>query len=101
MPWFPPQAAKAQKLGIVTALIGLAARNLTTMGAGFLAASRQSMFTDFTRVNTIKVDRRTNTMKIRFSYLFHNQIYTAPEDFDFVLDFIIRQVGTDVLIKGR
>ncbi|NLM07459.1 MAG: hypothetical protein GX215_00750 [Clostridiales Family XIII bacterium] len=84
----PKQFEKAQNLAALATLTGVAAKNSGTVGAGLLVANGQSMRTDFKRLRAIKASRRKSTIKLRSSDLMHNQIYTAPEDFDFVLDFI-------------
>lgn len=95
----PSQAKKAKKLGGAAALLGLATANPGLAGAGLLAGSRQSLSTSFKKVNTVKVIRKKNTIKLRSSRLIHNQVYTAPQDFDFVLDFIKEALGPRARIR--
>lgn len=89
----PKQFKKAQKLAGLTTLAGLVTKSPRVMGAGLLAAGNPSMHTDFKRLRAIKVNRKKCTIKLRSSDLMHNQVYTAPEDFDFVLDFICARSG--------
>jgi len=84
----PRQFKKAEKLAALTTLTGLAAKTPCTVGTGLLVSGSQSMRTDFKRLRAIKASRRKCTIKLRSSDLMHNQVYTAPEDFDFILGFI-------------
>jgi hypothetical protein len=53
-----------------------------------LASSRPSMYTAFKKVKAIRASRRKNTIWLRARDFTRNQVYTAPEDFIFVLGFI-------------
>ncbi|NLA71965.1 MAG: hypothetical protein GX850_06055 [Clostridiaceae bacterium] len=88
------QSKKASRLGTITAIAGIAVGNPTVAGAGMLSATGQSLYTNFKRVQSIKENRRKHIIKLRSSLLIHNQVYTAPEDFDFVLSFIKEHVRT-------
>lgn len=88
----PRQFKKAEVIGALALLAGLVSRSPGAMGAGILALSNQSMHTEFKKVNSIKANPKNHVIKLRFSTLAHNQIYTAPEDFAFVLAFIEEQV---------
>lgn len=83
----PRHTKRAQKLGMITALVGLLARNPTTAGAGLLSASRTDMSSDFSCVRRVKAVRRQNLIKVneRFG---KNRVFVADSDFDFVYDFI-------------
>ena len=83
----PAQAKKAGIIGAVTSALGGARGSLSTAGAG-LNAQRTQLYSEFSKVRRIKCNRKKCIIKI--SSLFnHNQVYTAPEDFDFVKDHII------------
>ena len=82
----PPQARKAELLSSLTVMGGLAAGNITTVGVGLLA-SRTEMYSDFSKVSAVKPFPRTNVIGVNEG-LFHNQVYTSPGDFDFVLNYI-------------
>ena len=84
----PKERKKAEKLGLTTFLAGLLTGNPTVMGAGLLSAHKQATYTKFSAINKIRVNQKRQQIKIRSSGLFHNQVFTLPEDFDFVLDFI-------------
>ena len=83
----PAQAAKAKKIAKATFLMGAATNDLTTMGIGMNSA-RTEMYSDFSKVKKVKAYPRWNLIKVNQT-LNHNQVYAAPEDFDFVKDFII------------
>ena len=83
----PSQAKKAKKLGQATALVGLAAGKPSMVGAG-IASQRTEMYTEFARVRKVKVYPRRQVIKVN-QRLMHNQVYTLPEDFEFVKEFIL------------
>ena len=83
----PRQVKKAEVVGLITALVGLAAKNPTTIGAGMLAASKSKSTSVFANVRHVKARRWRNLIKVN-QLLFKNQVYVSDEDFDFVYDFI-------------
>ena len=83
----PKQAKKAQKIAAATALAGLAAGRLTTVGVG-LNASRTEMYSDFSRTRKVKAYPRLHVIKVN-GRLSHNQVYAGKEDFAFVRDYIV------------
>ncbi|MHB1133749.1 MAG: hypothetical protein ACYC4L_15355 [Chloroflexota bacterium] len=82
------QFKKAQWLSLLTVMAGAAAGSFSTMGAGLLASSRRSVYSEFSQVKAIQVDRRWSVIKLRTSNMMHNQIYAGEADFDFVLGYI-------------
>ena len=83
------QSKRAQKLGLLTALVGIFAKRPSTIGAGMLAVSRTTFTSDFPNVRRIKPRRALKLIKVN-KLLERNQVYVPREDFDFVLDFIRR-----------
>ena len=83
----PRQVKKAEVVGLITALVGLAAKNPTTIGAGMLAASKSKSTSEFANVRHVKARRWRNLIKVN-QLLFKDQVYVSDEDFDFVYDFI-------------
>ena len=83
----PVQAEKAKKLGILTALVGIAARKPTVAGAGMLAAGKNASTSVFKNVRNVKARRRLHLIKVN-QLLDKNQVYVPDEDFDFVYEFI-------------
>ena len=81
------QAKKAKKIAKATTLAGAAAGSLSTMGAG-LGAARTEMYTAFSKVRKVKPCPRKKLIKVN-EILNHNRVYTHPEDFEFVHQFII------------
>ena len=86
------QVKKAELLGVITALVGLASKNPGTMGAGLLAGSRTALYSDFSRVKKLKAIPRRNVIKVN-APLSKNQVYAEDGDFDFVLEFIENATG--------
>ena len=81
------QAKKARRIGQFTALTGAAAGNPGTVAAG-LGAQRTEMYSKFSAVKRVKPYPKRNLIKVNGT-LNHNQVYAAPEDFEFVKNFII------------
>jgi hypothetical protein len=93
------QFKKAQALGFLTALIGLSGGNLTAGGAGLMAATKQSLYTSFKKVKSVKAVRSRNTIYVNES-MTRNQVYAEKEDFDFVLEHILRHCPKNVRVSG-
>lgn len=83
----PEQKKHARRIGGALAGAGILTGNLTRAGQGILVASHTSLESDFNKVRKVKPQRRWNTIKVNQPFA-KNQVYTTPEDFDFVLDYI-------------
>lgn len=94
------QFKKAQAMGFLTALIGLSAGNLTTAGTGLMAATKQSLYTSFNKVKSIKVARARNTIYINES-LSRNQVYATRDDFDSILEHILNNCPKSVKVTDK
>lgn len=85
------QYKKAQAIGWITAMIGAAAGKPGVMGTGLLAATKNEQATEFSKVKRMRALKVFHTIKLD-GLLNHNQIYTEPEDYDFVLDYISKRI---------
>ncbi len=83
----PKQVKKAEAIGILTSLAGIASKNVTTIGIGLNASSKSSTTSEFKNVERVIGSRRFNTIKVN-QLLDHNQIYVYTEDYDFVWNYI-------------
>ena len=83
----PAQLKRAQKLNLLTVLVGILAKRPSTVGAGMLAASRTSSTSIFANVRRVKSRRAWHLIKVN-QLLDRNQVFVPDEDFDFVLNFI-------------
>ena len=83
----PKQFDKAQAVGWLTALAGLAGKSLPAMGAGVLAASKNSSTSVFADVKEVKGVRQQHTIRVN-QMLNRNQVYADDPDYDFVWNFI-------------
>lgn len=81
-------------------LIGLSGNNITSGGADFVAAIRQSLYTNFNKVKSVKISRSRNTIYLNEA-IKHNQIYVENEDFDFVLNHILKNCPKDIKVLGK
>lgn len=90
------QVKKAQAMGWLTAMAGLAAGSLSAAGAGLLASSKSTSTSSFSHVKSVKPDRARHVIRVNET-LEHNQVYADDGDFDFVLQYILEHVEA----KGR
>lgn len=82
------QFKRAQWLALLTVLSGVASSTPSVAGAGMLAGSRKSIYSEFRKVKAIAANRSRSVIKLRTSDLLHNQIYADGADFNFVLAYI-------------
>ncbi len=80
---------KAQAIGWLAVVAGLAAGNPGAAGAGMLAATRDSSYSVFQNVRKVKAVRRRHVIYVN-QLLGHNQVYAEDADFDFVRDYIVK-----------
>src|SRR5690606_35295031 len=86
------QFKSIQVLSMITDLAGIAAGNVQTTAAGVLAGTKQSIYSTFDKVKTVKINPKRNVIFLSEN-LSHNQVYANPEDFTFITDFIVKQCG--------
>ncbi len=84
------QFKKAQAWGWLTAAAGALSGNISRVGTGILAATRDSSVSTFKKVSLVRSVRRRHTIYVNQG-LFHNQVYAETPDFDFVRDYIIHR----------
>lgn len=94
------QYKKAQALGFLTTLIGLSTGNLAASGAGLMAATKQSLYSSFKKVKSVKAVKSRNTIYVNES-LTKNQIYASNEDFDFVFEHIVNRCPKNVRVIDK
>ena len=85
------QYKKAQAIGWLTAMAGVAAGKPGMAGTGLLAATKNEQATEFSKVKRMRALKAFHTIKLD-SPLNHNQIYAEPEDYDFVLEYISKRI---------
>ena len=83
----PRQFKKAQVVSWITMLAGAIAGNPTVTGAGILAASRNSLATEFPKVRSIKPVPAQHLIKVNSPFS-KNQVFVDEQGYDFVLNFI-------------
>ncbi|MBQ4424619.1 MAG: hypothetical protein II882_02645 [Lachnospiraceae bacterium] len=86
----PRQVKKAEALGALTVLAGLAGGSLATVGIGLNSASRSSMYSEFSRVKSIRASRWMKLIKVNEPFN-KNQVYIGGTDYDFVRRYIIER----------
>lgn len=85
----PRAVKKAQIIGALTVLAGLASGRPGVVGTGVLSQSRSSMTSTLANVQRLIPSRRMNLIKVNQT-LSKNRVYVGDEDFDFVYDFLCR-----------
>lgn len=83
----PRQVKKAQALSLLTALVGIAAKRPTTVGAGLLASGKTTSTSEYKKVRRVVARRTLHLIKVN-QLLEKNQFYVPDEDFDFVYEYI-------------
>ena len=83
----PKQFRKAEAVGWLTMLVGLAAKKPYMVGLGMNTAARNTMTSELKNVRFLKVRRRRNTIHVNY-LLDKNQVYAEDADFDFVESFL-------------
>ncbi len=83
----PKEMKKAQVIGLLNVLAGLAGGKPSQAGLGMATAARESMTSTFKAVRSIKGSRALRVIKVN-EPLAKNQVYVEPEDYDFVFGFI-------------
>jgi len=81
------QFKHSQVLSMITALAGAVAGNPTVMGAGLLASSKKSSYSQFSKVKSVVARANRHVMYVNESFE-RNQVYVSGEDFQWVLEFI-------------
>lgn len=87
----PVQLKKAEAIGLLTVLAGLASRNITTVGAGLNSTAHSEMYSEFSKVRSVKLFPRRDLIKVNAPFC-KNQVYAAKEDYDFVVNYICQRI---------
>jgi hypothetical protein len=93
------QHDRAQVLAWITAMAGYAAGSAQAAGAGLLAASKKSSYSDFKKVKKIVLKPSRNVIYLDQA-LEHNQVYAEPDSFQQVADHIIRRCPKATVVKS-
>ena len=83
----PSQFKKAEAIGWLTALAGLAAGKPYMVGLGMNTAARSTSTSELQNVEYLKVRRKRHTIHVDY-LLDKNQVYAEDADFDFVERFL-------------
>lgn len=95
------QFDRAQAMGLLTSLMGMMANSPATMGAGLLAASKQSTYSRFGNVRSVTVNSRRRVVYLTTKQMVHNQIYAEKEDFEEIVAHILAHVPKTVTVKRK
>lgn len=78
----------ARALELLTVYAGRRTGTHAATAAGMLSATGGSLYSRFTGVRKISADPRKNLIRLNGRFV-RNQVYTDPEDFDFVYEYIL------------
>ena len=81
------QFKKGQVLSMLTVLAGLASGSPLTAGAGLLAGTRSSSYSDFSKVKSLVADPGKHVIYVD-EKVKRNQVYVPREDFEAVLAYL-------------
>lgn len=84
---YEKQVEKAQVLGLINVLAGVASGNPTQAGVGINSAVNTEMVSSFAEVKSIKGYKRRGVVKVNET-LEKNQVYADGADYDFVFEYI-------------
>ncbi|MBO7515829.1 MAG: hypothetical protein J6T47_09430 [Lachnospiraceae bacterium] len=93
----PRQQEKARKVGVATAVVGVLAKNPTTVGIGMTSGTKMSSTTEFHRLKKVIVRRRRHVIKLVGGG--HNEAYAVTEDMDWLCDYIRAHCPAEVVWK--
>jgi len=83
----PKEVKKAEAIGALNVLMGLAAGNATQVGIGLTSAAGNAMTSTFANVRSIRGYPRRSVIKVNEPFA-KNQVYVEKDDYDFVFGFI-------------
>ena len=88
----PKQYRKSRDLGVAAGFLGAVSGSIGATRAGRLLGVRYRMSMNFADVESGRAARRWSTIYLNEFSVYRHQVYTAPQDFDFVLGFIRSRV---------
>lgn len=83
----PKEVKRAEAIGALNVLMGLAAGNATQVGIGFTSSAANAMTSTFANVRSIRGYPRRGVIKVNEPFA-KNQVYVEKDDYDFVFGFI-------------
>jgi len=95
----PKEMKKAEVVGLLNVLAGLAGGKPAQVGLGMATATRESMTSTFANVRSVKGSRRLQVIKVN-EPLAKNQVYVEPDDYDFVFGYIASHCPNATNVKG-
>ena len=95
----PREFKKAQVVGALNVLAGLASGKPAQIGLGIDTATRNTMTSTFDSVRSVKGSRALRVIKVNEPFA-KNQVYVSPEDYDFVFGYI-RDHCPNATVRGR
>ena len=94
----PKEFKKAQVIGALNVIAGVASGNLSQTGLGILTATHDTTSSNFASVRSVKGSRALRVIKVNES-MAKNQVYVEPGDYDFVFGYI-RDRCPNATVKG-
>ena len=94
----PRQFEKAQVIGALNMIAGVASGNLSQTGMGILTSTHDTTSSNFASVRSVKGSRALRVIKVN-EPLAKNQVYVEPGDYDFVFNYIAERCP-NAMVKG-
>lgn len=95
------QYDKAQALGLLTALAGALGSNPAVMGAGLLAASKQSTYSRFQSVRSVTVHHKRRVLYLTTRDLVHNQVYVGKDEFEDLAAQVLQLIPSQAVVRHK
>lgn len=95
------QYDKAQALGLLTALAGALGSSPAVMGAGLLAASKQSTYSRFQNVRSVTVHHQRRVLYLTTRDLVHNQVYVGKDEFEDLAVQVLRLIPAQAIVRHK
>lgn len=93
------QVDRAKALGILTALAGALSASPAVMGAGLLAASKQSTYSRFQNVRSVTVNHGRRVIYLTTGDQVRNQVYGGKEEFEAIAEHVLSRVPKKAVVK--
>ena len=85
----PKQAKKSKIISFLLVLAGLLAKRPSSVGTGMITAAHTKTISTFEDVILVKAVRQFNMIKVNEKFT-KNRVYVNSDDYDFILDFIVK-----------
>ena len=75
------------------------AENPVPASVGIMATAKTSMYCEFAKIKTVEIEPKRDRIRITQA-LGRNQIFAAPQDFEYVSQFILDRIPENAIVKN-